>query len=114
MSTDRHDKVAVVTGAGSGMGRAAALAFARAGMDVALAGRRRAALEEVAHEVGRLGRRALVMPTDVSRPEEVETLIATTVAEFDRLDAAFNNPGPRAPSPRSPTSRQNSSTPRWR
>lgn len=86
-------RVALVTGAGSGMGRAAALAFARTDHDVVLAGRRRAELEAAAQEVEALGRRALVAPTDVIRPEEVEALVATTVAEFGRLDAAFNNAG---------------------
>ena len=90
MTTD--GKVAIVTGAGSGIGRAVALAFLRAGYRTALAGRRRDALEETAARSG-AGERALVLPTDVTRPDEVSALFAWTVERFGRLDVLFNNAG---------------------
>jgi NAD(P)-dependent dehydrogenase (short-subunit alcohol dehydrogenase family) len=90
MTTD--GKVAIVTGAGSGIGRAVALAFLRTGYRTALAGRRRDALEETAARSG-AGERALVLPTDVTRPEEVTALFARTVERFGRVDVLFNNAG---------------------
>ena len=90
MTTD--GKVAIVTGAGSGIGRAVALAFLRAGYRTALAGRRRDALEETAARSG-AGERALVLPTDVTRPDEVSALFARTVERFGRVDVLFNNAG---------------------
>jgi 7-alpha-hydroxysteroid dehydrogenase len=68
-------KVAIVTGASRGLGRAMALALAEAGADVALAARSRGRLEETAHQIEKLGRRALVVPTDVSVYAEVEALV---------------------------------------
>ncbi|NMO23134.1 glucose 1-dehydrogenase [Pyxidicoccus fallax] len=88
-----QDKVVLITGAGSGMGRAAALAFAREGASVVLAGRRHAELDAVAREVETAGGRALAVPTDVAKEAEVERLVRTTLERFDRLDAAFNNAG---------------------
>jgi NAD(P)-dependent dehydrogenase (short-subunit alcohol dehydrogenase family) len=79
----------LITGAGSGIGRATAVAFASAGWDVALVGRRRDALEETA----RLAGNALVLPADVTRPEQVHAAFAETVAKFGRIDALFNNAG---------------------
>lgn len=87
------DKVAIVTGAGSGIGRAAAIAFAKHGAVVVLAGRRKAELEAVHAEILENGGRALAVPTDVSREEEVSALVKTAVDRFGRLDAAFNNAG---------------------
>ncbi|MGM0585013.1 MAG: SDR family oxidoreductase [Pseudomonadota bacterium] len=87
--------VIVVTGAGSGIGRATARRFLEAGWRVALAGRREAALEETAEGAGE---RALVVPTDVAKPEEVERLFARTVAAFGRVDVLFNNAGRGSPS----------------
>jgi NAD(P)-dependent dehydrogenase (short-subunit alcohol dehydrogenase family) len=78
-------KVAVVTGAGSGIGRAVARAFLEAGYDVALAGRRREALEETGS--------GLVVPTDVRDPDAVAALFEATVGAFGRVDVLFNNAG---------------------
>ena len=94
MSTD--GKVAIVTGAGSGIGRAVALAFLGAGYRTALAGRRRDALEETAAASG-AGERALVVPTDVTQPESVNALFEETVWRFGRVDVLFNNAGRFAP-----------------
>jgi NAD(P)-dependent dehydrogenase (short-subunit alcohol dehydrogenase family) len=85
-------KVAVVTGAGSGIGKAAALALLDAGHHVVLAGRRAALLDAVARESGS-GRRALAAPTDVTRPDSVDALFALVRREFGRLDLLFNNAG---------------------
>ncbi|MFD8865666.1 SDR family oxidoreductase [Streptomyces sp. NPDC059590] len=85
-------KVAVVTGAGSGIGRAVALELADAGWSVALAGRRREALAETARLAGREGAVAAI-PTDVARPEQVDALFAAVRDHFGRLDLLFNNAG---------------------
>jgi NAD(P)-dependent dehydrogenase (short-subunit alcohol dehydrogenase family) len=89
-------RVALVTGAGSGIGKAAALALLRDGYRVALAGRRRERLEETAAESG-AGETALVAPGDVSDPASVKAMFAATVAAFGRLDVLFNNAGRGAP-----------------
>ena len=91
------ERFALVTGAGSGIGRASALALARTGWHVALAGRRAEALEETAREIKALGRRALAAPTNVSDPEAVKALFASIEREFGRLDLLFNNAGQNAP-----------------
>ncbi|MET9347361.1 SDR family oxidoreductase [Streptomyces termitum] len=83
--------VAVVTGAGSGIGRSVARALAEAGWTVALAGRRREALEETA--AGLPAGRALPVPTDVTSPERVAALFATVLDRFGRVDLLFNNAG---------------------
>ncbi|PRH87409.1 oxidoreductase [Labrys okinawensis] len=86
-------RVAIVTGAGSGIGRAAALAFAREGANVVVAGRRVREIEETAGALEAEGVKALAIPTDVSRSGDIEALIANTVRHFGRLDCAFNNAG---------------------
>ena len=91
------NKVAVVTGAGSGIGKAAALALLREGYRVALAGRRKERLEQVVVEAGPAGAGALVVPTDVGDPESVHALFARTKEAFGRLDLLFNNAGIGAP-----------------
>jgi NAD(P)-dependent dehydrogenase (short-subunit alcohol dehydrogenase family) len=87
-------KVAIVTGAGSGIGKAVALALLRSGYSVALAGRRREPLEATGAESGD---RALVVPTDVADPKSVSALFAETRHRFGRLDLLFNNAGTNAP-----------------
>ena len=91
-----HNKVAIVTGAGSGIGKASALALLRDGYRVALAGRRKDALDQTAAESG-AGERALPVPTDVSNPESVRALFAKVKEKFGRLDVLFNNAGTGAP-----------------
>ncbi len=90
-------KVAIVTGAGSGIGRAAALALLGEGYSVALAGRRREALERTAAEAKPAAGRALVIPADVSDPASVRALFEATQKAFGRLDLLFNNAGTGAP-----------------
>jgi NAD(P)-dependent dehydrogenase (short-subunit alcohol dehydrogenase family) len=89
-------KVALVTGAGTGVGRAAALALLGAGWRVALAGRRREPLEETA-SLADAGERALVAPADVTDKAAVDGLFAAVEARFGRLDVLFNNAGIGAP-----------------
>jgi NAD(P)-dependent dehydrogenase (short-subunit alcohol dehydrogenase family) len=90
-------KIAIVTGAGSGIGRAVAEALLAEGYSVALAGRRRDALEATAAAAGADGARAMVVPTDVSDEASVEALFATTRNRFGRLDLLFNNAGTNVP-----------------
>ncbi len=86
-------KAAIVTGASRGLGRAMALALAEAGADVALASRSVGELEETARGVLKLGRRALVVPTDVTVYAEVEALVERAAATLGRLDIMVNNSG---------------------
>ncbi len=89
--------VAIVTGAGSGIGRAVALAFLREGWSVALAGRRAQTLRATAAEAGEAADRALAVTADVREPAAVRDLFAWTVERFGRVDALFNNAGTGAP-----------------
>jgi len=90
-------KVAIVTGAGTGVGRAAALALLRAGYRVVLAGRRPEPLENVKKEAGANANSALCVPTDVADPASVKALFYKTKVAFGRLDVLFNNAGVNAP-----------------
>ncbi len=92
----QHSKVAVVTGASSGIGKASALALLKAGYGVALAGRRKDALEATARE-SEAGERALVAVADVGKPADVKALFAKVKEKFGRLDVLFNNAGGGAP-----------------
>jgi NAD(P)-dependent dehydrogenase (short-subunit alcohol dehydrogenase family) len=87
-------KIAVVTGAGSGIGRAVTLALTRAGWSVVLAGRKPGTLKETA---GAAGGGPLCVPTDVSRPEDVDALFAAVKDHYGRLDLLFNNAGTFGP-----------------
>jgi NAD(P)-dependent dehydrogenase (short-subunit alcohol dehydrogenase family) len=91
------NKVAIVTGAGTGIGKHAALALLKEGYAVAFAGRRKDLLEAAAAEGRSTGSRALVVPTDVGDPEAVRALFAKTKEAFGRLDLLFNNAGIGAP-----------------
>jgi 2-dehydro-3-deoxy-D-gluconate 5-dehydrogenase len=89
--------VAVVTGAGGGIGKAAAVALADAGADLALVGRNRSKLDETAHAVHSSGRRALVVEADVTDERAVKTACDRVIAEFSRADILFNNAGVTSP-----------------
>ncbi len=90
-------RVAIVTGAGKGIGRACALALAQAGADVALAARTAGDLEAVALEICSIGRRALVVPTDVTVEAALDTLVARSLAEFGPVSLLVNNAGGSGP-----------------
>jgi NAD(P)-dependent dehydrogenase (short-subunit alcohol dehydrogenase family) len=92
----KGDKVAIVTGAGSGIGKAAALALLKEGYSVVFAGRRKEALDAAIKE-GRGGKRALAVATDVTDPASVKALFAAAKKAFGRLDVLFNNAGTGAP-----------------
>lgn len=85
------ERIAVVTGAGSGVGRASANALAEAGWHIVLAGRREELLTSVAEEIG--PEQTLVVPTDVTDPAQVENLFEATMTRFGRIDLLFNNAG---------------------
>ena len=88
-----NGKVALITGGGSGIGKASALALAREGFAIVVAGRRPEPLQAVVAEIEALQVKALGVPTDVSDPASVEALFAKTKATFGRLDVLFNNAG---------------------
>jgi NAD(P)-dependent dehydrogenase (short-subunit alcohol dehydrogenase family) len=90
---DTSEKIAVITGAGSGIGRASALALFADGFSVVLAGRRRAMLEETAALAKAQPPRMLVVPTDVSDPASITALFDTLKATYGRIDLLFNNAG---------------------
>ena len=92
-----HTKVALVTGAGTGIGKAVALAFLQEGYRVTLTGRRKELLEQAVREAGTAAGQALIMPTDVRDPASVQALFIKTTEAFGRLDVLFNNAGVSAP-----------------
>src|SRR3982751_1427780 len=94
---DPAGKTAIVTGAGSGIGRAVTLALLGDGYSVVLAGRRPEALAETVARSDPAGPRALAVPTDVTDPESVRALFEATQRAFGRLDLLFNNAGTGAP-----------------
>jgi 7-alpha-hydroxysteroid dehydrogenase len=93
------DKVALVTGAGRGIGAACARTFAEAGADVVLTSRTKEQLDAVADEIKAFGRRALVIPADLNDTSGYEALVDATMGEFGRLDVLVNNVGGSAPRP---------------
>jgi NAD(P)-dependent dehydrogenase (short-subunit alcohol dehydrogenase family) len=92
-----YTKVALVTGAGTGIGKAVALAFLQEGYRVTLAGRRKELLEQAVAEAGAAAGQALIVPTDVRDPASVRALFTQTREAFGRLDVLFNNAGVSAP-----------------
>jgi NAD(P)-dependent dehydrogenase (short-subunit alcohol dehydrogenase family) len=91
------NKVAIITGAGSGIGKATALAFLNDGYQVAFAGRRKEALADAIKEAGANSSHAIAVPTDVSDADAVKNLFSTTRDAFGRVDVVFNNAGVNAP-----------------
>lgn len=98
------NKVAVITGAGKGIGAGIALAFAEAGADVVIGARTEADLQAVAKKVARLGRQALVVPTDVMQPRQLQHLIEQAMQTFGKIDILVNNAGGFPPKPVARTS----------
>ena len=90
---DLTGRVAIMTGAGRGLGRTMALALAAAGADLALASRTTPELESLVEEIEALGRRAIAVPTDITSPEACEALVAAAVERLGRLDILVNNAG---------------------
>ena len=92
-----NPRIAVITGAGSGIGQSVALALLREGYSVALAGRRAESLEATVAAAGDARNRVLAVPTDVTQEDSVQNLFAKTVEKFGRVDLLFNNAGAVAP-----------------
>ena len=86
-------RVAMVTGAGRGIGKAIALALAKTGLDVVLAARTRLDLEKIGEQIRSFGRKALAIPTDVEKEKDVENLINQTLSVFGKIDILVNNAG---------------------
>jgi NAD(P)-dependent dehydrogenase (short-subunit alcohol dehydrogenase family) len=87
------DKVAIVTGAGQGIGKAISLALAEAGADITLVARRPKSIEETAAEIQKLGRKALAIPTDVTQESQVKAMVEKTLSELGHIDILVNNVG---------------------
>ena len=93
MARDLVGRIAVITGASSGIGHKTALAFAHEGIHCVLAARRADRLAQVAQEVRALGAAALVLPTDVAQPDQIHAMVTETVRQFGRIDILVNNAG---------------------
>ena len=93
----KTDKIAIVTGAGSGVGKASSAALAAEGWTLILAGRRPEPLNEVVSEIEAFGGKAIAIPTNVGDPVSVQELFKTTHSRYGRLDLLFNNAGTNAP-----------------
>ena len=94
---EKDHKISIVTGAGTGVGKAASLALAHDGWTVVLAGRRKAPIEEVANKIKTGGGNAIAITTDTADPKSVRKLFKETKSNFGRLDLLFNNAGTNAP-----------------
>ena len=94
---EKDQKISIVTGAGTGVGKAASLALAHDGWTVVLAGRRKATIEEVANKIKTGGGNAIAITTDTADPKSVRKLFKETKSNFGRLDLLFNNAGTNAP-----------------
>lgn len=90
---DLSGRVALITGGSMGIGRATALLLAERGADIAISGRRRSPLDQTAEDIRALGRRALAVEADMSRPEDAQRLVDAAIAEFGRIDILVNNAG---------------------
>ena len=97
MTAETTRKIALVTGAGTGVGRSSVRALLDGGFDVVLVGRRMALLEEAVRVLDPAGERTLALAGDITKPAEVERLFATVKERFGRLDLLFNNAGTGAP-----------------
>lgn len=97
MSTPQNGKIAIITGAATGIGFASTKALTGAGFTVVMAGRREEALKEAQGRLGALAAKTLIVPTDVGQPDSVKNLFAVTKNTFGRLDVLFNNAGTGAP-----------------
>ena len=94
---EKDQKISIVTGAGTGVGKAASLALAHDGWTVVLAGRRKAPIEEVVNKIKTGGGNAIAITTDTADPKSVRKLFKETKSNFGRLDLLFNNAGTNAP-----------------
>ena len=92
-------KVAIVTGGGRGMGKSIALVLAEAGADVTVVARTKTQIEQTAEEIRRLGRKALAIPTDVTKEDQVKKAVEQTIAQFGRIDILCHNAGILTPNP---------------
>ena len=88
-----RNKVAIITGAGTGFGEAAAMLFAREGAKVAAVGRRKGLIDRVVARIRKAGGKAIAVQADVSRPEDCERMVAETLRAFKKIDVLFNNAG---------------------
>ncbi len=99
LQIDLSNKVAIITGGATGIGKATALEFAQAGADVVIASRKQANLDKTAEEIRALGRQCLAIATDVRIPEQVDNMVKQTVDKFGKLDILVNNAGASFVSP---------------